>query len=81
MHFEVSGEQRERTEAIAVDGKSWMKHARRARVILLTEDGLGTMAIAAGTRPHPHLRPDPKCRKTNSCLRLRPRGIELETTS
>ena len=49
VEFEVSDEQRGRLEAIANDGNSRLKHARRARIILLADQGLGTMAIAAGT--------------------------------
>ena len=48
VEFEVSDEQRGRLEAIANDGNSRLKHARRARIILLADQGLGTMAIAAG---------------------------------
>ena len=47
--FEVSDEQRKQLEAIAADGNSKQKHARRARIILLSDEGLGTMAIMAGT--------------------------------
>ena len=39
VDFEVSDEQRGRLEAIAADGKSRIKHVRRARIILLTDDG------------------------------------------
>ena len=46
--FEVTDEQRRRLEAIANDGNSKGKHIRRARIILLSDDGLGTMAVAAG---------------------------------
>ena len=48
VDFEVSDEQRGRLEAIADGGNSKVKHARRARIILLTDDGLGTMAVADG---------------------------------
>ena len=40
--------QRGRLEAIADGGNSKVKHARRARIVLLTDDGLGTMAVADG---------------------------------
>ena len=49
VDFDVSDEQRGRLEAIANDGNSKVKHARRARIVLLTADGLGTMAVMAGT--------------------------------
>ena len=48
VDFDVSDEQRKRLEKIANSGNSRTKHARRARIILLTDDGLGTMAIAEG---------------------------------
>ena len=48
VDFEVSDEQRGRLELIADGGNSKVKHARRARIILLTDDGLGTMAVADG---------------------------------
>ena len=48
VEFEVSDEQRGRLEAIANDGHSRLKHARRARIILLADQDLGTMVIAAG---------------------------------
>ena len=48
VDFDVSDEQRERLEKIANSGNSRTKHARRARIILLTDDGLGTMAVASG---------------------------------
>ena len=49
VDFDVSDEQRRRLEAIAGDGNSKVKHARRARIVLLTDDGLGTMAVMAET--------------------------------
>ena len=48
VDIEVSGAQRERLEAIVYDGNNKVKHATRARIILLTYYGLGTMAIMAG---------------------------------
>ena len=48
VDFKVSDGQRGRLEAIADGGNSKVKHARRARIILLTDDGLGTMAVAEG---------------------------------
>ena len=45
VEFEVSDEQRRQLEAIANDGNSKQKHAVRARIILLSSEGLGTMAI------------------------------------
>ena len=47
VHFTVSAEQRRQLEAIAAYGNSRRKHARRARIILLSDEGLGTMAIMA----------------------------------
>ena len=48
VDFDVSDEQRRRLEAIAGgDGK--VKHARRARIVLPADDGLGTMAVMAET--------------------------------
>ena len=43
--FDVSDEQRRRLEAIADGGNSKVKHARRARIVLPADDGLGTMAV------------------------------------
>ena len=48
VDFDVSDEQRGRLEKIATSGNSRTKHARRARIILLTDDGLGTMAVSEG---------------------------------
>ena len=52
VDFDVSDEQRKRLEKIATSGnrasRARTKHARRARIILLTDDGLGTMAVAEG---------------------------------
>ena len=42
--FKAANEQRERLEAIP-DGGGKRKHARRARIILLTDDGLGAIVI------------------------------------
>ena len=49
VEVKVSAEQRRQLEAIATDGNSRRKHAARARIILLSDDGLGTMAVAAGS--------------------------------
>ena len=49
VEFTVSAEQRRQLEAITEDGNTKQKHAARARIILLSDDGLGTMAIAAGS--------------------------------
>ena len=46
VDFEVSDEQRGRLAAIAGGGNSKVKHARRARIILPADNGLGTMAVA-----------------------------------
>ena len=48
VDFDVSDEQRGRLEEIANSGNSRTKHARRARIILPADDGLGTMAVASG---------------------------------
>ncbi len=48
VDFDVSDEQRKRLEEITDGGKSKVKPARRARIILLTDDGLGTMAVMDG---------------------------------
>lgn len=45
--FEVSSADRQRLEAIVGDPNSSQKHVWRARIILLSDDGLGTMAIMA----------------------------------
>ena len=49
VDFDVSDEQRRRLEAIADGGNSKVKHARRARIVLPADDGLGTMAVMAET--------------------------------
>jgi len=49
VDFKVSEEQRQRLEAIANDRNSKVKHAMRARIVLLSDDRLGTMAIMAAT--------------------------------
>jgi transposase len=46
---EVSAADRARLEAIVVDGNSPQKHAWRARIVLLSADGLGTNAIMRQT--------------------------------
>ena len=48
--------------------------ALSARVLLRA----GVASARGRVRPP---RPDPKCGNTNSCLRLRPKGIEPETKS
>jgi len=45
IHFEVTTADRNRLEAIVVDRNSPQKHVWRARIILLTADGLGTNEI------------------------------------
>ena len=45
----VSPDDRARLEAIVSDPKSPQKHVWRAKIILLTDDGLGTSAIMAGS--------------------------------
>ena len=49
VDFDVSDEQRRRLEAIAGGGNSKAEHARRARIVLPADDGLGTMAVMAET--------------------------------
>ena len=49
VDFNVSDEQRRRLEAIAGGGNSKVKHARRARIVLPADAGLGTMAVMAET--------------------------------
>src|SRR5215212_1037272 len=46
IHFDVDAADRARLEAIAADPISRQKHAWRARIVLATADGLGTLAIA-----------------------------------
>ena len=46
VEVHVSDEQRRQLEAIASDGNNKYKHVIRVRIILLTDAGLGTMAIA-----------------------------------
>src|SRR5215212_8635441 len=48
-HFDLSAADRARLEAIAADPNSRQKHAWRARIVLATADGLGTLAIARRT--------------------------------
>ena len=47
--IEVSSEDRRRLEALARDRNTPQKHVWRARIVLLTDDGLGTNAIMRGT--------------------------------
>ena len=49
VSFEVSSTDRQRLEAIVADPNSRQKHVWRAHIILLSDDGLGTMAIMAET--------------------------------
>jgi len=49
VSFTVSPADRQRLRAIAADPKSPQKHVWRARIILLSDDGLGTSAIMAAT--------------------------------
>jgi hypothetical protein len=51
IRVEVSAAERGRLEAIVVDRNSPQKHVWRARIVLLTADGLGTNEIMrrAGT--------------------------------
>ena len=45
----VSPGDRDRLESIVSDPKSSQKHVWRAKIILLTDDGLGTSAIMSGS--------------------------------
>jgi len=49
ISFDVSSADRQRLEAIVADPNSRQKHVWRARIILLSDDGLGTMAIMTET--------------------------------
>lgn len=49
ISFTVSPADRQRLRAIAVDPKSPQKHVWRARIVLLSDDGLGTSAIMSAT--------------------------------
>lgn len=49
ISFDVSSADRQRLEAIVADPNSRQKHVWRARIILLSDDGFGTMAIMAET--------------------------------
>ena len=47
--FSVSSTDRQRLEAIVADGNSPQKHVWRARIVLLSDDGLGTAAFMSET--------------------------------
>jgi Homeodomain-like domain-containing protein len=49
ISFTVSGSDRQRLRAIVADPKSPQKHVWRARIVLLSDEGLGTAAIMAET--------------------------------
>ena len=49
ISFTVSSRDRQRLQAIVADPKSSQKHVWRARIIILSGDGLGTSAIMAAT--------------------------------
>lgn len=49
ISFVVSGDERQRLSAIVADPKSPQKHVWRARIVLLSEQGLGTSAIMRET--------------------------------
>jgi len=49
ISFIVSSSDRQRLQAIVANGNSRQKHVWRARIILLSGDGLGTVAIMAET--------------------------------
>ena len=49
VSFNVSSRDRQRLEAVVADGNSPQKHVWRARIILMSGEGLGTSAIMAET--------------------------------
>ena len=49
ISFTVSADERQRLRAIVADPKSPQKHVWRARIVLLSDEGLGTSAIMAKT--------------------------------
>ena len=49
ISFTISSGDRQRLQAIVADPKSPQKHVWRARIVLLSGDGVGTAAIMAGT--------------------------------
>ena len=49
ISFTVSSGDRQRLQAIVADPKSPQKHVWRARIVLLSGEGLGTSAIMAAT--------------------------------
>ncbi len=49
IFFTVSADGRQRLGSIVADPKSLQKHAWRARIVLLSDEGLGTSAIMAET--------------------------------
>jgi len=49
ISFTVSASKRQRLRAIVADPKSPQKHVWRARIVLLSGEGLGTSAIMAET--------------------------------
>jgi transposase len=49
VSFEVSASERARLEALVADPKTAQKHVWRARIVLLTADGFGTMEIIRRT--------------------------------
>src|ERR671916_2953945 len=49
IQFDVNAADRARLEVIAADPNSRQKHVWRARIVLATADGLGTLAIARRT--------------------------------
>jgi len=49
ISFTLSARDRQRLRAVAADPKSSQKHVWRARIVLLSADGLGTSAVMAGT--------------------------------
>ena len=49
ISFELSGDDRQRLRAVVADPRSPRKHVWRARIVLLSVEGLGTSAIMAET--------------------------------
>ncbi len=49
VSFTLTSDDRRRLETVVPDPKSPQKHVWRARIVLLSDDGLGTMAIMRET--------------------------------
>jgi hypothetical protein len=49
IHFTASSEDRRRLEAVVSNPSSPQNHVWRSRIVLLSADGIGTVAIMAAT--------------------------------